>query len=170
MLQKFYFFISFTTIILSGVNNYLLKINFAFIVITQQMSIVRNMNILNNGIKEIKDIAAETLWPTRCAICDKQGFLLCPNCASKLKFIDQNKTCEICGEPFGKIQCCSCNPIDKTLSEKEKLEFKLGFDKCLSVCFLNKETGRIVVLNKDAGERRLSYVMAYFISKAIPKN
>lgn len=134
------------------------------------MSIVNFMHIINNGIHEIKNIAAETLWPTRCAICDKQGFLLCPSCASKLKFIDQNKTCKICGEPYGLIQCCSCNPIDKFLNEQEKQEFKLSFDKCLSVCLLNKESGRIVVLNKDAGERRLAGIMAYFISKSIPKD
>ncbi|MDD7690067.1 MAG: hypothetical protein PUI93_04055, partial [Ellagibacter isourolithinifaciens] len=31
---------------------------------------------------------AETLWPTRCAICDEPGELLCERCRSELPFID----------------------------------------------------------------------------------
>lgn len=122
-----------------------------------------------NNIQLLKNIAAETIWPTRCAICDKTGFLLCPKCAANLSFIDSNKSCNVCGEPFGKIQCCGCSPIDKTLTEEEKVNYKPNYRQCLSVVRLDKNSGRIVALCKDAGERRLSAVMAYFMSKTIPR-
>lgn len=128
------------------------------------------MSFLNaSNIKVFKNIAAETIWPTRCAICDKSGYLLCPKCAASLIFIDSNKACSVCGEPFGQIQCCGCSPIDKTLTEEEKVNYKPNYNQCLSVVRLDKNSGRIVALCKDAGERRLSRVMAYFMSKAIPR-
>lgn len=76
----------------------------------------------------------------------------------------------MCGEPYGKIQCCGCSPIDKALTEEEKLKFKPSYNRCISIVKLDKSSGRIVALNKDAGERRLSSTMAYFIAKAVPKS
>lgn len=105
----------------------------------------------------LKNAVAETLWPTRCAICDKPGYLLCPACSRQLPYIDQSKTCKRCGEPFGGTQCCGCN--DNT-----------GFDRCVSVFLLNNDTGKIITTYKDTGERRLSGVIAYFIAKSINPN
>ena len=114
------------------------------------------MNLLQKKyVNIIKMAIEETIWPTRCAICDKPNFLLCPQCASKILFIDQTKSCKICGEPFAKIQCCGCR-------------INLSFKKCISSTILNEDTGKIITLYKDAGERRLSSVMAYFMSKSIP--
>lgn len=114
---------------------------------------------MNDGLIEnisvIKEAFSEILWPTRCAICDSPNYLLCPKCAAKLPFIDINKTCNICGEPYGLIQCCGCS-----------LPY---YDKCISATILNANTGRIVALRKDAGERRLSKIMAYFMYSAMPK-
>ena len=110
-----------------------------------------------NNITIIKKAIAETIWPTRCAICDKPGYLLCPECSRKLPYIDQLKTCPNCGEPFGNIQCCGCNG-------------QTQFDKCVSVFFLNNDTGKIITTYKDGGERRLAYVIAYFLHKAINPN
>ena len=42
---------------------------------------------------------AETLWPTRCAICDEPGELLCERCRSEPPFIDLWRACPICGAP-----------------------------------------------------------------------
>lgn len=126
------------------------------------------MNFVKNIIT-LKDIAEETIWPTRCCLCDKAGFLLCPNCISKLKFIDNNKMCKKCGEPYGKIQCCLCSPISKNLSDYEKENFNNNYELCKSVCLLNEDSGRLITLYKDAGERRLSYVMAYFMNNIISK-
>lgn len=109
-------------------------------------------SVLNLG--NIKLATAETLWPTRCAICDKPGYLLCPECARSLTFIDHSKTCPKCGEPFGRIQCASC--MDSP-----------PFDGCVSATLLDKRSGGIVTLFKDSGELRLSKVMSYFMSKAI---
>lgn len=122
------------------------------------------------NIKTVKSIAAETIWPTRCAVCDTKAYLLCPTCVAKLSFIDNNKSCSLCGEPFGKIQCCGCSPIDKTLTEEEKLNFKPNYNRCISIVRLDKSSGRIVALYKDAGERRLSGTMAYFMAKGMPNS
>lgn len=110
-----------------------------------------------NEISLLKELFYETLWPTRCAICDKPGYLLCPECSRKLPYIDQLKTCQTCGEPFGNIQCCGCNEHS-------------NFDKCTSIFFLNNDTGKIITTYKDAGERRLASVIAYFLSKAVNPN
>ena len=53
----------------------------------------------------------ETLWPTRCALCDTPGKLLCPRCARSLEFIDYYRACPRCGSPWGSLQCDRCNPV-----------------------------------------------------------
>ncbi len=53
----------------------------------------------------------ETLWPTRCALCDTPGKLLCPQCARSLEFIDYYRACPRCGSPWGSLQCDRCNPV-----------------------------------------------------------
>ncbi len=108
-------------------------------------------------INTLKLAAEETLWPTRCVICDTPGFLLCPKCAKTLSYIDHSKTCQKCGEPFGRLQCATCMS-------------KPPFDGCVSATLLDKNSGAIVTLFKDAGEIRLAKVMAYFIAKALKPN
>lgn len=109
---------------------------------------------LAQKIEVLKQASIETVWPTRCCICDKPGYLLCPSCANNLSYIDQLKSCPKCGEPFGAKQCCAC--MNKT-----------SFTKCVSATTLNKDTGRIITLYKDSGERRLAIIMAYFMSKLV---
>ncbi|MEG0324645.1 MAG: double zinc ribbon domain-containing protein, partial [Raoultibacter sp.] len=53
----------------------------------------------------------ETLWPTRCAVCDTLGTVLCDRCRQRLPYIDYWRSCPRCGAPFGFTQCTECNPV-----------------------------------------------------------
>lgn len=122
------------------------------------------LNIVNIKYLEYLKLAMlENLWPTRCCICDTPGYLLCPNCESRLPFIDQFSSCAKCGEPYAVKQCCNC-----TTAILNNNNDNIGIKQCKSAVVLNKETGRIISLYKDAGERRLVGVIAYFMSKIIP--
>lgn len=124
---------------------------------------------LLNSLRTTKLAVEETLWPTRCAVCDKANYLLCDNCIKNLSFIDKYKACPVCGEPYGKVQCCSCSPISRNLNKTEKANYKMNFNQCISVTRLDKDTGRIITIFKDAGEQRLSQIISYFIFSYIPK-
>lgn len=111
------------------------------------------------------DIAAETLWPTRCAVCDLPGSLLCDDCANDLPFIDACRACPRCGTPFGSVQCTECNPVMLAASEREEPPFTQM--ACATV--FAESTRRIVTVYKDSGERRLarevlSPLMARYLS------
>ena len=57
------------------------------------------------------DMVAETLYPTRCAVCDKPGAVLCGSCAAALPYIDALTACPRCGAPFGVVQCSECTSV-----------------------------------------------------------
>lgn len=95
------------------------------------------------------------------------GYLLCPKCARSLSFIDVYKACPVCGEPFAYIQCCNCMPTSKNISDNERNNYHMNFDQALSVTRLDKNSGRIIALYKDGGERRLAKIIAYFMSQYI---
>lgn len=122
------------------------------------------MSILN--IKIFKDSIRETLWPTRCALCDEHGCILCDHCMQKLNIIDSLKACKKCGEPYARVQCCSCTSITENKTDpNNKVKY---YDLVQSFCILDKYSGRIIGLYKDSGDRGLSLVIAYFISNIIP--
>lgn len=57
----------------------------------------------------LHEAALETLWPTRCVLCDIPGTLLCHSCRVNLSYLDQLKACPRCGAAYG-IHCCTeCN-------------------------------------------------------------
>ena len=37
---------------------------------------------------EAAEALAETVWPTRCAICDTPGHVLCDSCRAALAYVD----------------------------------------------------------------------------------
>lgn len=80
-----------------------------------------------------------------------------------MQFIDVSCACKICGEPFGINQCCGCSPVHAKIPEEDRDSYRMDFDRALSCVILDEVSGRIVTLYKDAGERRLADVMAYFI-------
>lgn len=106
----------------------------------------------------------ETLWPTRCAVCDAPGQLICDTCWSNLPFIDYWRACPVCGAPFGLYQCTECNPV----SLKDAGLRCMPFCQCASAVLFNDDTARIVRLRKDGGERRLAAPMAFAIACVVP--
>lgn len=46
---------------------------------------------------------AETVWPTRCAVCDAPGEPLCEHCRTALRYVDWWRACPRCGAPFGRL-------------------------------------------------------------------
>lgn len=112
----------------------------------------------------LTEALAEALWPTRCAVCDKPGELICPECASNLPYIDACLACPRCGAPFGRTQCTECNPVMLSTGGREALPL----DGMASAVALTDVTRRIVTVYKDQGERRLSRVMAALMARYVP--
>lgn len=105
----------------------------------------------------------ETLWPTRCAVCDAPGTLLCDECRRALPYIDRWRACPRCGAPFGIVQCTECNPVSLARLGMERLPF----DACASAVSLDDAAHRVATLYKDAGERRLGHVMGRLMADAV---
>lgn len=111
------------------------------------------------------EVAIETLWPTRCAVCDLAGIdVLCDECRAKLCFIDMYKACSKCGAPHGQIQCTECNDVMLASSEIKTLPF----NHMSHALLLDDAAHRIVAIYKDSSERRLvkhiANMMAQYIS------
>ena len=104
---------------------------------------------------------AETLWPTRCAICDEPGELLCERCRSELPFIDLWRACPICGAPWGHTQCTECNPVMLAATGRKAV----AFSSLASPFELTESSRRIAVVYKDGGEQRLATEMARYMAR-----
>lgn len=105
----------------------------------------------------------ETLWPTRCAICDKAGKLICPTCLSTLPYIDSCSACPRCGAPHGHVQCSECNDV---MLGSFGLD-ALPFEQAASALLLDERVKRIVTTYKDAGEQRLSKEIATLAARYV---
>lgn len=103
------------------------------------------------------EAACETLWPTRCAVCDEQGSVLCDRCARELPYIDYWRACPRCGAPFGSILCTECNPVMLQTIGRETLPYR----SCTSAVAFDAAAARIVTAYKDRGEQRLATAMAH---------
>ena len=114
--------------------------------------------------RAVGEVAAETLWPTRCALCDRPGAVLCEHCAAKLPHLDWWRACPRCGAPFGRVQCDLCNSV--ALGRIGRSE--LPFEGCASAMMFDRATGRLVRVFKDQGEQRLSAVMAASMALMVP--
>ncbi|MCL1797446.1 MAG: ComF family protein [Eggerthellaceae bacterium] len=112
----------------------------------------------------LAEVFAESIWPTRCALCDKPGAVLCETCRLNLPYIDYWKACVRCGAPLGKIQCSECNPVTlQQLGEKAP-----PFARCVCVSEFNGASSAIVTTYKDRGERRLADEIACMLAEVIP--
>lgn len=100
----------------------------------------------------------ETLWPTRCALCDRPGSVLCEQCRRTLDVFDPWRACPSCGAPFGLIQCDHCTPV---------VSRDAPIFKCTSALRYTPETGMIIKTYKDKGEQRLAEVLAALLADAI---
>lgn len=103
------------------------------------------------------EVVAETLWPTRCALCDAPGTVLCERCASNLPVLDWWSACPRCGSAYGRVQCDLCNPVSLMRIGRDSLPFA----GCASATVFDEDTtGKLVRVYKDQGERRLAAVLA----------
>lgn len=107
----------------------------------------------------IAEALCETLWPTRCALCDAPGTVLCDSCARKLEFLDLWRACQRCGAPWGYIQCCQCTPV--VLDAAQHVEM------CVSALRYEGGAATLVKTYKDKGETRLAAPLAQFIADAL---
>jgi predicted amidophosphoribosyltransferase len=96
------------------------------------------------------DISADLLWPLRCAGCDLPGHLLCDGCRRALSLIDPLRACPRCGAPDGEHGCAECG----------RSEFSFTAGRCTGV--LEWPLSRAITLHKDAGELRLTPLLARF--------
>lgn len=106
---------------------------------------------------------AETLWPTRCAVCDAPGEVLCAACAAQLPYIDYWRACPRCSAPFGRVQCTECNAVMLAGIGLASLPFA----SLRSAVVFDEITRRIVAAYKDQGERRLAPVMADAMARLV---
>ena len=107
------------------------------------------------------DMVAETLYPTRCAVCDKPGAVLCGSCAAALPYIDALTACPRCGAPFGVVQCSECTSVlMEPFGYKEP-----PYDEMASALVLTEAVRRIVTVYKDQNERGLARPMAQIMAR-----
>ena len=140
----------------------------------------------------LANIIAETLWPTRCALCDRQGQLLCEACAHMLDFIDYWQACPVCGAPWGRIQCdhCATARILAQRGKTARLTNQLGpmpgtrdlaswrtlpqaapeeeSRLCLASLRYTEKTATLIKTFKDKGEQRLAPILAGFLIRTAP--
>lgn len=110
------------------------------------------------------DMVAETLYPTRCAVCDKPGAVLCGSCAAALPYIDALTACPRCGAPFGVVQCSECTSVlMEPFGYKEP-----PYDEMASALVLTEAVRRIVTVYKDQNERGLARPMAQIMARYLP--
>ncbi len=111
-----------------------------------------------------KEAALETLWPTRCAICDAPGHLICPACLRALRYVDANRACPVCGAPFGQHQCTECNDAMLKAASRDALPV----DGMAHVLLADGAARRIVTTYKDANEQRLAADIARLMARCVP--
>ena len=113
-----------------------------------------------------RDAVLETLWPTRCCVCDLPGDVLCAECERGLAWLDLWQTCPACGAPYGRLECTECAEV--VLRALGRSSFP--FDSCRSAVLLDATAHRIVLAWKDGGEARLGGVMARLMADTMPRS
>lgn len=112
-----------------------------------------------------RDAVLETLWPTRCCVCDLPGDVLCTECERGLAWLDLWQACPACGAPYGRLECTECAEV--VLRALGRSAFP--FDSCHSAVLLDAAAHRIVLAWKDGGEARLGAVMARLMADTLPR-
>ncbi len=110
----------------------------------------------------LRDAALELAWPTRCAVCDAPGDLICDSCRRALRFYDPWLACANCGAPFGRLQCCVCNSYTQNRQKREGSPIR-----CASTVLFNEVSGMLIRCYKDAGEQRLAAILSRLMSQSL---
>jgi predicted amidophosphoribosyltransferase len=107
---------------------------------------------MNFNGKKISEVIKETLWPTRCAICDLPGEVLCESCKKSLPYINLCSACPKCGAPNGKDFCTECNDVSLLSLDLEKYPL----DALRSAVVLDDKSRKLITTYKDNFEIRLA--------------
>jgi predicted amidophosphoribosyltransferase len=99
-------------------------------------------------VRAAREALLELFAPTRCAGCEYPGALLCPECSSRLERIRPDRACPRCGAPECVVRCHECR------------DREFAFQAARAGVVFDGPAPRMVVLHKDASERRLSGVIA----------
>ena len=125
------------------------------------------MRTLTDMTSLIARSLAETVWPTRCIGCDMPGTLLCPECARALPRIDLSSACPLCGAQYGWLSCTDCtlpHPDDEDDPDRpETRQTHFAFSAARAALVYEGLSRRLLTSYKDAGERRLSRLLACLI-------
>lgn len=119
---------------------------------------------VSKAVSFAEEVLCEVLWPTRCAICDTPGQVLCDRCERELTYVDVWRACPVCGAPYGFLQCDLCNEVSFGRMGRRQLPF----DACASATLFDERSGQLVRVFKDGGEQRLADRMALMMSRFIP--
>lgn len=112
----------------------------------------------------VRDVVLETLWPTRCAVCDAPGErVICDECKRELSFVDSCLACPVCGAPYGRVQCTQCNDVVLASLGLDALPV----DGMAHATVLDEASRRIVTVYKDADERRLASEIAGMLARYV---
>lgn len=98
--------------------------------------------------------AADLMWPQRCGGCDLPGTMLCERCRRLLPIIERASACPRCGAPDGAHGCAECGRID------------VSFEGARCAGVFEWPLSRLVTLHKDAGELRLTRMLASLLADA----
>ena len=122
------------------------------------------IELIRDVARKAADIALETLWPTRCAVCDLAGeSVICTKCEDALFPIDLCLACPICGAPYGRIQCTECNEVMLNGAGISSIPM----EKMSHALVLDEAARRIVSIYKDSDERRLCGFIAERMSRYV---
>ena len=117
-----------------------------------------------NLMRRLGEAAAETLWTTRCAVCDAPGELLCAPCAERLAYVDALRACPRCGAPYGAVQCTECSRTMLASAGRASLPC----DAMASAVAFDEAAQRLVGTFKDRSEARLAAVLGSLIAHVVP--
>lgn len=106
------------------------------------------------AMRETATVLADLLWPPRCAGCDLPATLLCDRCRAALPLINPEHACPRCGAPDGSHGCAECGRTS------------LSFAAARAAGVLEWPLSRLVTLRKDAGESRLTPLVASLAADA----
>ena len=104
----------------------------------------------------------EMAWPTRCAVCDMPGELLCEECWQALPWIEQADSCPRCGAPYGRVACTECWDRNGEVARE--------FSHATCALEYTHEAAQVIKCFKDQGELRLAPMLAAFIAEALEKD
>lgn len=120
---------------------------------------------LRKAAKLASKALAETLWPSRCALCDSPGPVLCQRCKRQLPYIDWLKACPRCGAPWGALICSECN----SFVTHRRMGGGFELDGGVSLLASTPESLALTVMLKDRNELRLADELGALLAGALPR-